>query len=314
MEWWQAIILGIIEGVTEYLPVSSTGHLIVAQRLMGMGLAADKDAADAYAICIQFGAIMAVLGLYRPRVVQMINGLRGRDPVGLQLAINIIAAFVPAAILGLTFNKLIKYYLFGVWPVVIAWFVGGVAILAVARMRKSAGEGHSKEGMALAGLTWKLALIIGVAQCIAMWPGVSRSLVTIVGGVLVGMRLAAAVEFSFLLGMVTLTAATCKDFAEHHEAMLELYSPLSLLLGLVFAFASAWLAVKWMVAYLNKHGLEIFGFYRVAIALVTAALIAAGVLHAGDSPAKEPDTSQGRQAPVVQPLASTGAGSLSLSQ
>jgi len=204
----QSLLLGIIEGVTEYLPVSSTGHLIVAQRFMGIGTGDElsKQAADAFAICIQGGAILAVLGLYWPRVMQMLRGLLGKDSEGFRLLVAIVCGFLPAAVIGLAFNDWIEAHLFGLWPVVGAWIVGGVAILAVAWWRR--GHPTPGGGRELAEITWKMALIIGFMQCVAMWPGTSRSLMTIVGGVMVGLTLRAAVEFSFLLGVVTLTAAT----------------------------------------------------------------------------------------------------------
>ena len=283
----QAIVLGIVEGVTEYLPVSSTGHLLLAQRIMGIGeggaLSEDerqkeKDAADAYAICIQAGAIVAVLGLYFRRVRQMFAGLFGRDPVGLRLLVGMAAGFLPAAVIGLAFNKQIKEYLFGPWPVVAAWLVGGLAILAVSYRTRADRKISSLAGTALDNLTWKMALVVGFAQCIAMWPGVSRSLITIVGGILVGLSLPAAVEFSFLLGVVTLGAATAYDALKHGEVMLQTFAPSSLVIGLVFAFISAVLSIKWMVAYLNNHGLAIFGYYRVGVAVLTAALLATGMI------------------------------------
>ena len=280
MSGTQAMILGIVEGLTEYLPVSSTGHLLLTQRIMGIGegtaLSAnerqrEKEAADAYAICIQAGAIIAVLGLYFRRVRQMILGLFCRNPIGLRLLLAVGAGFLPAAVLALLFNKHIKEYLFGPWPVVAAWLVGGLAILFVSLRNRTKEKGAI--GQSLEEITWKMALVIGFAQCIAMWPGVSRSLVTIVGGVFVGLSLPAAVEFSFLLGVVTLGAATAYDALKHGQAMLQTFEPLSLAIGLFFAFASAVVSVKWMVAYLNRHGLAIFGYYRVAIALLTAVLL-----------------------------------------
>ncbi|HBG18019.1 MAG TPA: undecaprenyl-diphosphate phosphatase [Desulfobulbaceae bacterium] len=278
----QAVVLGVVEGVTEYLPVSSTGHLLLAQRIMGIGDDAsltesdrqrNKEAADAYAICIQAGAIIAVLGLYFSRVQQMISGLFGRNPVGLRLLIGVAAGFLPAAVIGLLFNKHIKEYLFGPWPVVAAWLVGGLAILAVSYRTRHDRDKKAILGIPLDDLTWKMAFIIGIAQCIAMWPGVSRSLITIVGGMLVGLSLPAAVEFSFLLGVVTLGAATAYDALKHGQVMLQTFDPGSLAIGLIFAFISAVISIKWMVAYLNNHGLAIFGYYRVAVAVVTAALL-----------------------------------------
>ena len=275
MSLTQAAVLGVVEGVTEYLPVSSTGHLLLAQRLMGIGNAgdSDKEAADAYAICIQGGAIIAVLGLYWPRVAQMALGLIGKNPLGLRLLFGVMAGFLPAAVIGLAFNKTIKAYLFGPWPVVLAWLAGGVAILVVSWRRQGS---TAQDGRLLEQLTWKMALFIGLAQCIAMWPGVSRSLVTIVGGVLVGLSLPAAVEFSFLLGVVTLGAATCYDALKHGEVMLRTFPLEALAVGLLFAFASAVVSIKWMVAYLNRRGLAIFGYYRVAIGLLSAWLLTVG--------------------------------------
>jgi len=270
MDIFQALILGLVEGLTEYLPVSSTGHLLLAQRLMGIP---SSDASDAFAICIQAGAILAVLGLYRKRVGQMVLGVLGRDVDGRRLATCLLAAFVPAAALGFVLEKTIKKYLFGgdewgLWPVVAAWFVGGVAILLVSRWRR--GRSEAKAGLSLDELTIRMAVIVGVAQCLAMWPGVSRSLITIVGGVMVGLSLPAAVELSFLLGVLTLSAATAYDALKHGSEMLEAFGIVPLAVGMLAAWISAVLAVKWMVGYLNRHGMEIFGWYRVALAIVVA--------------------------------------------
>lgn len=272
MNIFEAFILGLVEGLTEYLPVSSTGHLLVVQRLLGIE---SSNSADAFAICIQAGAILAVLGLYRTRVAQMTSGLLGRDPVGRHLAICIVTAFLPAAFIGLLLEKPIKKYLFGgeqwgLWPVVAAWLVGGIAILAVAAWRRHRAF-SPRTGIDLEHLTLRMAIIVGFLQCIAMWPGVSRSLLTIVGGLLVGLSVPAAIEFSFLLGVVTLTAATAYDGLKHGQEMLEHYGPAALLTGLIAAWLSAVLAVKWMVGYLKTHGLGIFGWYRIAIALLAAA-------------------------------------------
>ncbi len=277
MNWWQALLLGIVEGITEYLPVSSTGHLLLVQRLLGIG---QGEAADAFAICIQAGAIVAVLGLYRNRVGEMMKGVLGKNEVGRKLAINLVAALVPALALGLLLQKPIKRYLFGgqefgLWPVVMAWFVGGVAILATSLYRKKRQESNEPR-FELEGMPLKAALIIGFSQCIAMWPGTSRSLVTIVGGILVGLRLRAAVEFSFLLGVLTLGAATAHDTLEHGKAMLDSYGAGSLAIGFVAAWLSAVIAVKWMVSYLNKHGFAIFGYYRIGLALLVAAALWTG--------------------------------------
>ncbi len=268
MDIIQALILGLVEGLTEYLPVSSTGHLLLAQRLMGIE---SSEVSDAFAISIQVGAILAVLGLYRERVSQMILGVAGRNPDGKRLAFNLVAAFIPAAILGLLLEKVIKKYLFGgetwgLWPVVAAWFVGGLAILVVSAVRRRRGF-TAGTGLGLDSLTLKMAVIVGAAQCLAMWPGVSRSLITIVGGLLVGLSLPAAVELSFLLGVITLGAATAKDMLDHGGAMLSAYGWPPLVAGFLAAWVSAVLAVKWMVGYLKNHGMAIFGWYRVVLAI-----------------------------------------------
>lgn len=271
MDNLQAFILGIVEGLTEYLPVSSTGHLLLAQRLLGIP---SSTASDAFAISIQGGAILAVLGLYRARVAQMALGLVGRDESGRRLLVNLVSAFIPAAILGLLLEKPIKKYLFGgdawgMWPIVAAWLIGGLAILAVSFIRKRRGTSPAT-GSDLDHLTIRMALVVGLAQCIAMWPGVSRSLITIVGGMLVGLSLPAAVELSFLLGVITLSAATAYDALKHGAEMLETFGFVPLLTGFVAAWLSAVLAVKWMVGYLKSHGMEIFGWYRVLLALAVA--------------------------------------------
>lgn len=271
MDIFQALILGLVEGLTEYLPVSSTGHLLLAQRLMGIE---SGDISDAFVISIQAGAILAVIGLYRARVGEMLLGVAGRNPGGRRLAFNLVAAFIPAAVLGLILEKIIKKFLFGgsawgLWPIVAAWFAGGVAILVVTTIRKR--RGRVTTGTGLEDLTLKMSILIGAAQCLAMWPGVSRSLITIVGGLLAGLSLPAAVEFSFLLGVITLGAATAKDMLDFGGAMLSTYGWLPVAVGFFAAWASAVLAVKWMVGYLKTHGMAIFGWYRVVLAIAVTA-------------------------------------------
>lgn len=292
MEPWQAFLLGLIEGITEYLPISSTGHLLVAQHLMGIGNATplDKAAADTFAICIQGGAILAVVGLYFRRVVRMILGVCGRDPEGFKLAIAILIGFMPAAVIGVLCNDWIEEKLFGMWRVVAAWVVGGAAILLVSKRSRKEEKGG---GIELLEMTWKMALVVGLLQCVAMWPGTSRSLMTIVGGLLVGLSVRAAVEYSFLLGVLTLTAATAKKavWKVHGldasydvwfggaKLMWDHYGPLALAVGVVAATVSAALAVKWLVSYLQSHGLAIFGWYRIALGTVIGGLLLAGVFR-----------------------------------
>jgi undecaprenyl-diphosphatase len=287
MEIWQAILLGLIEGITEYLPISSTGHLIVAQRLMEIGTLreSNKLAADAFAICIQGGAILSVLGLYYKHVIRMIKGVFGKDEEGLRLAIAVIVGFLPAAILGLLLNDWIEAKLFGIWPVITAWILGGIGIIwTVSWRRRNPPRGNGRDILKLA---WQSALFIGLLQCIAMWPGTSRSLMTICGGLIVGLSVKAAVEYSFLLGVVTLSAATFKKALWSIEGagaqydtwfggtklMWDTYGPLPLAAGIIAATISAAFAVKWLVTFLQSHGLQGFGYYRILIGLTVGILI-----------------------------------------
>lgn len=266
---WQAIILGIVEGLTEYLPVSSTGHLLLTQRLLGI---ASSPASKAFAIAIQAGAIIAVLGLYRKRVAEMARGLVGKSRDGLRLVVHLAIAFIPAAVVGLLFDKTIEARLFGVPPVAGAWIVGGLLILIISRSPK-AQPGHP--GQLIERMTPLMALAIGCAQCLALWPGTSRSLVTILAAVLVGMTLEAAVEFSFLLGVLTLGAATSYEALKAGPVMLHAYGPLAIILGLGFAWISAVVAVRWMVTYLSRHDMRIFGWYRIALGVAVVAWLVA---------------------------------------
>lgn len=272
MEWWQALVLGVVEGLTEYLPVSSTGHLILAQRFLGIP---EGEAANAYAICIQAGAILAVLGLYRARVAQTWRGLVGADEEGRRLLLALVAAFVPAAVVGLLLDERIEEHLFGLWPVTWAWLVGGLGILLVAWRRRGAPP---RAGRALEELRASPAFVIGLFQCLALWPGTSRSLVTIVGALVVGLSLAAAVEFSFLLGVLTLLAATAYKALSDGPVMVESYGLGTLLVGSLAAWLAAVISVRWMVAWLNRHGLALFGWYRLGLAAGVAALLLLGRL------------------------------------
>ena len=266
MDYFQAVVLGIVEGLTEYIPVSSTGHLILAKAFMGL----TQKAIDPYLIVIQGGAILAVLGLYRTRVADMVKGLLGKSPIGLKLALNIIIAFLPAAIFGVMFDDAIGAWLMGPVPVVWALAIGGVIMIFAARWQKSAfhdSETDSKRSFInIEHLTWKHALIIGVIQCLAMFPGTSRSMVTIVAGMAIGMKPKHAAEFSFLLGLPTLGGATVYKLIKEGDALSTL-SMGPMVVGIIVAFIFAALAIKWLVAYLSKHGLALFGWYRIALAI-----------------------------------------------
>lgn len=288
-----SIILGIVEGLTEYLPVSSTGHLIIAQYLLGLP---DSEAMKAFHICIQSGAIIAVLGLYYNRVKQMTLGTlqaarnmfradatpEERYPVGARILVNIIVAFMPALVLGLLFNDFIKSMLFNAPTVTTTWALGGIVILLFVRARSKSGKQFA--GQSLEELTWRGALKVGFMQSIAMCPGVSRSLMTMLGGLFAGLSVAAAVEFSFLLGLLTLGAATVHDAWKHGGEMLSTIGWLPLVVGTATAWLSAVIAVKWMVGYLNRHSLSIFGWYRIGAAIVMLTLIFTGLEFSADEP------------------------------
>jgi undecaprenyl-diphosphatase len=273
---WKAIILGIVEGITEYLPISSTGHLVVTEKLLDVGqIKATEDAADTYAITIQAGAILAVVVLYWNRLLAMGRGLVGRDADGRNVLQATIIAFVPAAFIGVVLEAPIKDRLFGTGPIIAAWIVGGIVILLVARPLQARAEAR---GVPLEGITVRTAMIVGVAQCLALWPGTSRSLVTILAALLAGLTVPAAVEFSFLLGLLTLSAATAYDALRHGPELLDVYGFTNPALGFVVAFVAAFFAVRWLVQYLERHGIAIFGWYRLGIAALALVLVATGAL------------------------------------
>ncbi|GIU86333.1 MAG: undecaprenyl-diphosphatase 2 [Acidimicrobiia bacterium] len=270
-----AVVLGIVEGVTEYLPVSSTGHLLVTQELLGVGTTPEtEDAADTYAITIQAGAILAVAVLYAGRLRSMAAGVLGRDPQGRGVAAVLAVAVVPAVAAALAFEGPIKDRLFGPGPVVAAWLVGGVAILVASRLLAARPPGT----LTLESVPLRVALAVGAAQALALWPGVSRSLVTILAALFCGLAVRDALELSFLLGLVVLTGATAYEAAAHGGELLDTFGLVVPLVGFAVAFVSAVVAVRWLVGYLGRHGLELFGWYRIALALVALVLLATGVL------------------------------------
>ncbi|MEP6624347.1 MAG: undecaprenyl-diphosphate phosphatase [Acidimicrobiia bacterium] len=266
-----AIVLGLVEGITEYLPISSTGHLLLTSRILGLPTGSGKagDALKSYEIAIQAGAIVAVLGLYRHRFVTMIEGITKRSVAGRRLLFALAVAFVPAAVVGVIGEKVIKKHLFGVGPVIGAWAIGGLLILVlVAR-----GLITRRDGRAIETITTRDALIIGIAQVAALWPGTSRSLVTIVAALFLGLSMSAAIEFSFLLGVLTLGAATAYSVVKDGSLMVDSFGLLTPLIGLVFAFLAAVVSVRWMVTYLQRHTLAVFGWYRIGIAAVALVLV-----------------------------------------
>jgi len=265
----KAIILGAVEGITEFLPVSSTGHLLIVQRFLGLGDGAGKTAADTYVVSIQIGAILAVVALYRQRLEQLACGVIGRDAEGRALLVRLAVAFVPAAVVGVVLGDTIKAQLFGVWPVVAAWLTGGVFLLSWTPRPGS---------ITTSTLTVRHAAMIGAAQILALWPGVSRSLTTIVAALAIGATMAASVEFSFLLGLATLSAATFYDLGKNGSTLVADYGIVTPLLGAAVAFLTAYVAARWLVATLRTRPLAIFGWYRVGIAVSVMLLLGIGVI------------------------------------
>ncbi len=283
LSWWQAAILGIVEGITEYLPISSTGHLLVVSRLLGLPSeegSAGLEAVNTYAVAIQFGAILAVVGLFWRRFVSMIAGLFGRDDGGRHLLIVLVIAFLPSAIVGFLFDNAIESALFGPWPVVVAWVIGGIVILVLERSGRIPDRGVAAAPGTdpLLDITYRQALIIGLVQCLALWPGTSRSLTTILAALLIGVAVPAAVEFSFLLGFATLSAASMFKMAKDGSVLIDQFGVVTPLIGVAFAFISAVIAIKWLVGYLQHHDLTIFAWWRFGAAAITAGLLLSGVI------------------------------------
>jgi undecaprenyl-diphosphatase len=280
----KAAILGVVEGLTEYLPVSSTGHLILAGDLMGLvhysdktgpfGKLLDKDkmeAINSFDIVIQLGAILAVLGLYRKRVGQMCAGLVGQNPQGLKLLALLVVAFLPAAIVGVPLHKKIEAVLFGPIPVAWALAVGGILMIVVEYFYSRNKSANRTTNLDL--VTFRQALIIGIAQVFAMWPGTSRSMITIVAALLVGMDMLAAAEFSFLLALPTLMGATVISAHEDWSVLKQVAGVDGMLVGLIVSGIVAALAIKGFVKWLTHHGLTPFGVYRIIAAILVFLLL-----------------------------------------
>ena len=247
MDLLKAFILGIVEGLTEFLPVSSTGHLILAADLLDFR----GERASVFNLAIQTGAMLAVVWEYRARFFR----------VDLQLYRNLLVAFIPAAVLGLAFGSLIKSYLFKPVPVALAFIVGGLIILFVEK-KKNAFRVESTQAM-----TWLDALKVGFAQCFALIPGTSRSGATIIGGMLFGLSRKAATEFSFFLAVPTLIAAGAYDLWKNRVLFSGADVPL-FAVGLATSFVTAWLVIRWLIRYVATHDFKPFAWYRIAFGLV----------------------------------------------
>jgi undecaprenyl-diphosphatase len=263
-----AALLGVVEGVTEYLPISSTGHLILAAHLLGQ----QGEGAKSFEIVIQLGAIVAVVVHYRSLLAARVAGLvRGRREA-IDLALALAIGFVPVAVAGLALRKAIKQLLFGPVPVAAALFAGGVLMIAVERIRARAAKrkGKSIATLGASGIehvTPRRALVIGLGQCFSLWPGASRSMCTIVAGQLAGLSTATAAEFSFLLAIPTLGAATLYELYKGRHEMFAAAGASELVIGLVVSFVVAWAVIAGFLRYLGRRGLEPFGYYRIVVAM-----------------------------------------------
>src|SRR3954451_22041701 len=245
-----ALILGVVEGITEFLPISSTGHLILASALLG----ANDERWGVFNIVIQTGAMLAVVWEYRARFFK----------IDVALYRNLLVAFIPAAVLGLLFSKYIKGYLFHAVPVALAFIVGGIVILLVERKPFPARVEDTK------AMTWLDALKVGIAQCFALIPGTSRSGATIIGGMLFGLSRKAATEFSFFLAVPTLVAAGLYDLWKH-RSLLSQNDVGVFAVGSIAAFISAFIVVRWLIRYVATHDFKPFAWYRIAFGSIVLA-------------------------------------------
>lgn len=284
-----SVVLGLVEGITEFLPISSTGHLVIATHLLGLEtnqvIGVDrkgrevtmKDAADTYVVVIQIGAILAVVILYWSQISRVLAGLAGRDPAGLRLLRNLFLACLPPGFTALLFQKFIKAELFSIQTVAWALLVGAGIMWAVERWRgrrdAAAPVGAYSTERTGADLTPLQALGIGFAQCLSLWPGMSRSMSAMVGCYLVGLRPARAAEFSFLVGLPLLGAAGLKDAWSGGGAVIDAFGWANVFIGLVVAFVSAALAIRLFVGFLTRHGLAPFAIYRVVLGVALLAFV-----------------------------------------
>lgn len=259
----KALVLGMVEGLTEFLPVSSTGHLILVGELIDF----TGDSSQVFDVAIQLGAILAVCWEYRQRITDVTAGLRTQRRAR-RFALNVVVACVPAVVLGLLFEKHIKLVLFAPVPVAIALIAGGVILLWVeARQRRQDDVGHVARVQSIDDLTLADALKVGFAQCFALIPGTSRSGATIVGGLLSGLERRVATEFSFFLAIPLIFGATVYEMSKARDVLIVAdIGPFAI--GFVAAFMSAFACVRWLLRYIATHDFTAFAWYRIGFGLL----------------------------------------------
>jgi len=263
----KALILGVVEGLTEFLPVSSTGHLILAGDLLGF----NDERGKLFEIVIQTGAIFAVCWEYRAKIGSVMGGLT-HDRAAQRFILNLAIAFLPLAILGLAFGKTIKTHLFQPVPVALAFILGGVFILWAERRQ------HTIRVQSVDDLTWRDALKLGFAQALALIPGTSRSGATIIGGLFFGLSRKAATEFSFFLAIPTLIAAGLYQMWKE-RALLSADDLGMWAVGFVSAFISAFLCVRWLLRYISSHDFTLFAWYRIVFGIVVIGTAWSGTVN-----------------------------------
>jgi len=276
-EAFKAVVMGVVEGLTEFLPISSTGHLIAAGDLLDfMQAPADKGFHDLFDIVIQLGAILAVIVLFRQRFWQVVSTLHS-SAASRTFAIKLGVAFVPAGIVGLTTHKFVEAHLMNTGVVAAVLALGGLAIILIERRQQQ--QPRYLDAMTL---PWGTAIAIGCCQCLSLvLPGTSRAAATILGGVLLGLDRRAATEFSFFLAIPTMFAATGYSLLKHREGLSDPRMGL-LVIGFVVSFFVAWVVIAWLLRFVATHTFTAFGWYRIGAGLLLAALLAAGVVSVKD--------------------------------
>jgi undecaprenyl-diphosphatase len=261
---WKTVVIGLVEGFTEFLPVSSTGHIILAEEVLHF----EGPPGKVFDIVIQLGAILAVCLLYRVKIWSTVTGVLRREPTALHFALSVVVAFLPAAVVGVIAHNYIKSVLFNPFVVSVALIVGGFAILIIERLVQR------PRIKTVDDVDWKTALWVGIAQCLAMIPGVSRAGATIMGARVLRVDRATSAEFSFFLAIPTMLGATVYDLYKN-RATLDWHGSGIIALGFVVAFLAALVVIRPFVRFISRHGFGVFAWYRIAVGALALVLLLA---------------------------------------